>query len=109
MINYRIDLFETTQDTIDRVISLLEPIAHSYNMTFASFGQLPEVTQNIIRLDTFGINLEPAPFAPIQGKAWDLMGGTIRGLGKDTIVVPSAMTAFTDTRCGYFLGRISGW
>lgn len=99
MINYRIDFFETTQDTIDRLVKLLKPLAAQYNMTFAAFNEQPDVTQNIIRLDTFGIDLEPAPLTPAGGPAWELMGGTIKHLFPGSIVVPSGMTAFTDTRC----------
>jgi Gly-Xaa carboxypeptidase len=100
--NYRIDLFETTQDTIDRLVRLLTPLANEMNMTFALMNEHPEVVQNVIRLETFGIDLEPAPLTPAEGPAWDLIGGTIKNQFPDTVVVPSAMTAFTDTRCELF-------
>nr|XP_018266697.1 uncharacterized protein I303_00672 [Kwoniella dejecticola CBS 10117]OBR88855.1 hypothetical protein I303_00672 [Kwoniella dejecticola CBS 10117] len=98
MTNYRIDFFETTQDTFSRLEKILRPIADEYNMTFIPYGEDSDVHQNVIRLDTFGIVLEPAPLTPAIGPAWDLMGGTIRSLFPNAIVVPSAMTAFTDTQ-----------
>jgi Gly-Xaa carboxypeptidase len=98
MTNYRIDFFETTQDTIDKLIGLLKPLAESFNMSFGAFDELPGVDNNIIRLNTFGLKLEPAPVTPSEGPAWELMGGTIKHLFPETIVVPSAMTALTDTQ-----------
>ncbi|WVQ72044.1 hypothetical protein IAR50_001588 [Cryptococcus sp. DSM 104548] len=96
--NYRIDFFETTQDTLDRLDKILRPLAAEYNMSFASFGETPTTEENLIQLDTMGIRLEPAPITPPIGHAWDLMGGTIKHIFPGSVVVPSGMTAFTDTQ-----------
>lgn len=98
MTNYRIDFFETTQDTFTRLDKILRPIAEEFNMTFVPYGEESGITQNVIKIDTFGIVLEPAPLTPAEGHAWDLIGGTVKALYPETIVVPSAMTAFTDTQ-----------
>lgn len=68
-------------------------------MTFDVMGSHPDVENNVIRLETPGIVLEPAPITPDNGAAWDLFGGTVKAVFPGAIVVPSAMTAFTDTQC----------
>ncbi|WVF65616.1 hypothetical protein IAT40_000346 [Kwoniella sp. CBS 6097] len=98
MTNFRIDFFETTQDTFDRLDRLLRPLAAEFNMTYVPVGQHSEISQNVIKLETFGIILEPAPVTPAKGPAWEFMGGTIKHLFPGSVVVPSAMTAFTDTQ-----------
>ncbi|OCF35501.1 hypothetical protein I316_02553 [Kwoniella heveanensis BCC8398] len=98
MTNFRIDFFETTQDTFDRLDRLLRPLAAEFNMTYVPVGEKSDITQNVIKLETFGIVLEPAPVTPATGPAWEFMGGTIKHLFPGSIVVPSAMTAFTDTQ-----------
>ncbi|KAL7420324.1 hypothetical protein Q5752_005293 [Cryptotrichosporon argae] len=104
--NYRIDFFESTQDTVDKVVSLLRPLVETtFNMTWDAFGSHAEVTNNVVRLEKFGLDLEPAPLTPAEGKAWELMGGTIKHLFPGTVIVPSAMTAFTDTRHCWALSK----
>ena len=96
--NYRIDFFESTRDTIDKIINIITPLAREFNMTFDIFGSHPDVQEDVIHLTTFGIVLEPAPLTPVVGPAWELIGGTLKNQFPGTIVVPSGMTAFTDTQ-----------
>lgn len=66
-------------------------------------GSEPDTDTNIIKLESWGITIEPAPLTPDHGPAFDLMGGTIRCLFPDTVIAPSAMVAFTDTQCQFLL------
>lgn len=84
---------------MDRLVAAIGPIAKAMNMTFDVQGSHAHVRENVIRLETDGIVLEPAPLTPDSGDAFDLVGGTIRHVFPGAIVVPSAMTAFTDTQC----------
>lgn len=95
-----IDFFETSQTVVDRLISIITPIAQRHNLTFSVLGSAPGIDQNVIKLESWGITIEPAPLTPDHGPAFELMGGTIRHLFPDTVIAPSAMVAFTDTQCG---------
>lgn len=99
--NYRTSFFEASKDVIGRLVGALSPIAESLNMTFDVLGSHANVENNVIRLETFGRVLEPAPLTPDTGAAWDLFGGTVKHVFPGAVVVPSAMTAFTDTQCEY--------
>lgn len=84
---------------MDRLERAIRPIAAAMNMTFDVQGSHAHVRENVIRLEKDGIILEPAPLTPDSGATFDLVGGTIRHVFPGAIVVPSAMTAFTDTQC----------
>lgn len=86
---------------MDRLVAAIGPIAKAMNMTFDVQGSHAHVRDNVIRLETDGIVLEPAPLTPDAGGAFELVGGTIRHVFPGAIVVPSAMTAFTDTQCEF--------
>lgn len=96
----RIGFFESISEVVDRIAGILGPIATANNLTF---HVLPADTsshaQSSVSLHTFGVKIEPAPITPVEGRAFDLMGGTIKQQFPGTVVVPSAMTAFTDTQC----------
>lgn len=99
-----IGFFESIEQVIRRVEQILAPACAASNMTLSvlPISGTP-VAPNTVELKTFGVKIEPAPVTPVEGRAFDLMGGTIKHLFPGTIVVPSAMTAFTDTQCEYAL------
>ena len=84
---------------IDHVVAVIAPIVESYDLAFSVLDSIPGRETQIVRLDTTGIKIEPAPMTPVEGPAFELMGGTLKHLFPSTVVVPSAMTAFTDTQC----------
>ncbi|KAL1410494.1 hypothetical protein Q8F55_004507 [Vanrija albida] len=95
--NYRTVFFETTQVVLDRLVAAIRPVATAHNLTLDAFGTHPDVEQNVIRLETVGPVCEPAPTTPHTGPAFELVAGTLRHLFPKSVVVPSAMTALTDT------------
>ncbi|TXT11189.1 hypothetical protein VHUM_01940 [Vanrija humicola] len=95
--NYRTVFFETTQVVLDRLVAAITPVAAANNLTLDAFGTHPDVQQNVIRLRTVGPVSEPAPTTPHVGPAFELVAGTLRHLFPESVVVPSAMTALTDT------------
>ncbi|BEJ12254.1 hypothetical protein CspHIS471_0207140 [Cutaneotrichosporon sp. HIS471] len=103
--NYRTGFFETSQVVMDRLALAIAPIAAASNMTFDYQGSHAHVRDNVIRLHTDGIVLEPAPLTPDTGAAFDLVGGTIKHVFPGAVVVPSAMTAFTDTQFYWDLSK----
>ncbi|BEI97127.1 hypothetical protein CcaverHIS631_0207160 [Cutaneotrichosporon cavernicola] len=103
--NYRTGFFETSQVVMDRLASAIAPIAAASNMTFDYQGSHAHVRDNVIRLHTDGLVLEPAPLTPDTGAAFDLVGGTIKHVFPGAVVVPSAMTAFTDTQFYWDLSK----
>ncbi|GFZ44246.1 hypothetical protein JCM24511_01968 [Saitozyma sp. JCM 24511] len=105
VINYRIGFFESSQSVIDRVQSVLEPIVDSFNLSLSVLGSEPLSNTNAVRLKTYGILIEPAPISPTEGAVFGLMAGTIKHVFPGAIVVPSAMTAFTDTQYYWSLSR----
>ncbi|WOO84221.1 Carboxypeptidase S [Vanrija pseudolonga] len=96
--NYRTVFFETSQTVLSRLVAALTPVAEAHNLTLDAFGSNPLATRDVVRLETVGVVLEPAPITPDSGAAWDLVAGTIRHQWPGSVVVPSAMTAFTDTQ-----------
>ncbi|CAK9783828.1 carboxypeptidase S [Cutaneotrichosporon oleaginosum] len=103
--NYRTVFFETSQDVMERLARVIAPIAAAANMTFDYQGSHAHVRDNVVRLHTDGIVLEPAPLTPSAGAAFGLVAGTIRHVFPGAIVVPSAMTAFTDTQYYWDLSK----
>lgn len=98
----RIDFFETSQTIIDRLTALITPIAAKHNLTFSVLDSHPGVENNVIKLEKWGITIEPAPLTPDHGSVFNLVGGTVKKqFGEKVIIAPSAMVAFTDTQCEY--------
>lgn len=74
-----------------------------------------------VHVQTYHGALEPAPISPSEGKAWDLLAGTVRRVSQDewslhgkkdneetdgsVIVAPVLMPANTDTRYYWDLTR----
>ena len=102
----RIDFFESSASILSRLVALIQPIATTHNLTFVADTHghshphtIRKNQNNVLRLETFGYTIEPAPITPMQGSAYELMGGTIRYIFPGAVVAPSAMIAFTDTQC----------
>ncbi|GAA5938609.1 M20 family metallopeptidase [Sporobolomyces koalae] len=106
-INYRIDFLSSLNETLERVSSILEPVASSLNLTYSAYdSSSDDVKNNHVRLSRVsGAGIEPAPLTPTEGRAWDLMAGTARKVFPDAIVAPSAMIANTDTKWTWNLTR----
>ncbi|ORY77565.1 vacuole protein [Leucosporidium creatinivorum] len=97
--NYRIDFLSSVHSTLSRLSSILSPVVHSLNMTFDSYGSHANVSNNVVRLKMVkDSGIEPAPITPSEGKAWEFMSGSVRGVWRDAVVAPSAMIANTDTK-----------
>ena len=57
-----------------------------------SLAPPPAVGNGVVKLQVVeGSDLEPAPITPSQGKAFELMSGTIKQVFQGAIVAPSGM------------------
>ncbi|GAA5821772.1 hypothetical protein JCM11251_001018 [Rhodosporidiobolus azoricus] len=103
-VNYRISFLSSVNATLTRISSILEPVVHSLNLTFSSYGSHSDVENNVVRLSMIGDSgIEPAPLTPAEGPAWELMAGTTKKLWPEAIIAPSAMIANTDTKYSWKL------
>ncbi|SCV73519.1 BQ2448_7445 [Microbotryum intermedium] len=98
-VNYRIKFNSSVAALKARIVSILEPIVRSANLTFDAYGSNNSTTQQVVRLiHREGSEIEPAPLTPSSGPAYELMSGTIRHVFERPIVAPSGMVANTDTK-----------
>lgn len=111
LVNFRIDFAESVLSTQQHVTRLLEPLASSHNLNFASFA-LSNATlgDRFIKVEQLGEALEPAPRTPSTGGVWDLFAGTVKATfpgpnGTERIVTPSASTGNTDCKMYYHLSK----
>lgn len=118
-INYRVDFSESIDSTKKHVERVVRKVAKRFEQDFFPFQH--SNASHGVKLDIFGIPIEPAPLTPTQGGVWDLFAGTVRyvahhstprhGLicramnkdkdGKPIIVAPSASTYVCTTSKWY--------
>ncbi|EGN91720.1 hypothetical protein SERLA73DRAFT_173383 [Serpula lacrymans var. lacrymans S7.3] len=114
VVNHRISMESSLNETTSRQTDLLRPLASGFNLSYTAFGAFlsePDVpAYGSLNLSYApGASMDPAPVSPTDGGAapYDLLSGTIKAAynshrdieGDDNIVVsPGIMPANTDTR-----------
>ncbi|KAJ2994895.1 hypothetical protein HDV02_001261 [Globomyces sp. JEL0801] len=104
LVNQRIAPHETEQDVIDRLISLVEPIAKQNSLDFEWSSESQDIlkrqfTSSKGKVSLAFEGLEPSPTSPTDSFAFQRLSGTLRNVhGAQTIVAPTIMVANTDTR-----------
>ncbi|KZW02631.1 Zn-dependent exopeptidase [Exidia glandulosa HHB12029] len=115
VINHRIATHSSVAELQHRLVHLVSPIAHQFNLSLVAFGneigckKAPRA--GVITLsEAWHSALEPAPRTPTDAEAaqYQLLSGTIRATyrestsfrssGKDIIVAPGMSTGNTDTK-----------
>ncbi|CAG9996779.1 unnamed protein product [Clonostachys byssicola] len=104
VINYRINIGQTTSDIQQHLALLAAPIAEKYNLTFHNFPSSEIMTEeeSYLTLRSLKQQFSPAPVTPTdttQPSPYAVLAGTIRAVfGDNVIVAPGIMTGNTDTR-----------
>ena len=91
LINYRLSFTSDVPTEFARITRILAPVVYSHNLSFSVNGSLPDVKNNVVRLEILGSH-EQAPTSPTHGEPWRLIGGTVRAVfGEETVVAPIGM------------------
>ncbi|KAK4704079.1 Gly-Xaa carboxypeptidase, partial [Phenoliferia sp. Uapishka_3] len=115
VVNYRVAVDSSPQVVIDKITTLMLPIAHKFSLDLDAFGQkfsfkpeesLEGASDEIVggELKILAVNaLEPAPISPTASKQWKILSSTIQHVYQSKypdglVVSPSVMTGNTDTR-----------
>ncbi|KAH8918661.1 carboxypeptidase s precursor [Atractiella rhizophila] len=108
--NHRIAFSHSLSYVRSHLEDLIKPIAKQHDLEFVGFDGVGGKAERVVRLETIGVPLEPAPRSPTSGGVWDLLSGTIQHVypsnqyGK-TVVSPYAATGNTDTKVYWNLSR----
>ena len=86
LVNYRIAPHDTVEIIKRRVLTILEPLAHSHGLAIQGFGHNESRTGNGSLLLSSNLDLAPAPVSPTgpEQAVWRLFAGTIRQVFEDT-------------------------
>ena len=86
LVNHRVILHSTVNETVQRDIDYALEIAEKYNYGVSVNGILlkKQTVNGIINLKTIN-PLEPAPISPNSGPVWDLLAGTIQDLFENNV------------------------
>ncbi|KAJ3566922.1 hypothetical protein NP233_g6693 [Leucocoprinus birnbaumii] len=113
LVNHRIAVSSSLNETKSRDTDLLRSIAKKYNLTYTAFGDnissVDDPSQGSLILEVaFDDALEPAPITPTNAAPYKLLSGTIKAAynryrdlegSNNVIVAPGMMTGNTDTKC----------
>jgi Gly-Xaa carboxypeptidase len=75
-INHRVDFSEDIDGTKKHVAKVVQKVAKRFGQDFYPFSH--SNASHGVKLDVFGIPIEPAPLTPAKGGVWDLFAGTVR-------------------------------
>ncbi|CCH42406.1 Carboxypeptidase S [Wickerhamomyces ciferrii] len=108
VVNQRIDIHSSLNETYERFLTHLKTIAKEFDLGIEFDGTvLSKPTENGNFRITLGGPLEPAPVTPSSGPVWDLFSGTIKHVYDDIVnkdndkklkVAPFTMLGNTDTK-----------
>ncbi|KAJ3566918.1 hypothetical protein NP233_g6692 [Leucocoprinus birnbaumii] len=112
IVNHRIAVFSSLEETRKRDTNLLVPLAQKFNLTFEAFGKTVigdngSSAGNLTLRAAFHDGIEPAPITSTTGPIFELLSGTIKatynshrnlGSADSIIVAPGMVTGNTDTR-----------
>ena len=78
IVNHRIDVGSSVKKVLERDLSLAKVIAKTYNygLILEDKEILPKTDNGIIKVETFGHSIEPAPISP-QNEVYDIFQKTI--------------------------------
>ena len=100
LVNHRIEIESSVNQTVEHFISLAKPIASKYNYNIrinneTIFSVIPnkKIAPAFIDIETFG-SLEPAPITPPNGKLWDILTGTVQFVFEDYMGKPEKPNLF---------------
>ncbi|KAG0668292.1 hypothetical protein C6P45_004852 [Maudiozyma exigua] len=100
LVNHRIEIESSVNQTIQHFISLAKPIASKYNYnirinneTIFSVTPNKKIAPAFIDIETLG-SLEPAPITPPTGKLWDILTGTVQYVFEDSMGKPEEPNLF---------------
>lgn len=109
LVNHRIILESTVDETVDRLFTIMNPIAKKYGLHV--FYDEQEMTQQdlFVAEGYFNVSLEGAinalPIAPSSGPVWDLLTGTLKHVFEDEVFenqtlhfAPNILVGNTDTK-----------
>lgn len=86
LVNHRVILHSTVNDTVQKDIDLAFKVADKYDFGVSVNGIiLQNTTDNGIITLTVINPLEPAPVSPNSGPVWDLLAGTVQDLFENNI------------------------
>ncbi|KAH3673606.1 hypothetical protein WICPIJ_009723 [Wickerhamomyces pijperi] len=108
VINFRIPLGATVQDTIDKIVGNVKTISEKYDLSYSFNSESSSSDKKgHFQIQTLGSPLEPAHTSPIDNISYDLFRGTIKHIISDyiypsfpqePIVAGNLNTGNTDTR-----------
>ncbi|ORY31765.1 carboxypeptidase s precursor [Naematelia encephala] len=114
MVNFRIDFSENIASTQAHVVKIASEVARKNDLAFSAFKgndtDGDDLKGRYIKIDLWGLPVEPAPRTPSSGGVWELFAGTVKAAfpgpdGEERIVTPSASTGNTDTSQYYRLSK----
>lgn len=81
LVNHRVEIHSSVQDTLEVDLHYAKRIAkrYGYGLSFKGEYLLPETSLGVIEVNTRN-ELEPAPVSPTSGPVWDLFAGTIQNV-----------------------------
>lgn len=79
LVNHRIDLKSSVEETLQEDIKMVQKIAEKYNFGVTRDGEqiIRPITENGSIDVSISKALEPAPRSPTSGKVWDILAGTV--------------------------------
>lgn len=109
LINHRIDIHSSVNDTVAKDVHYAKQIAEKYGYGLFHEGEflIPETELGYIELRVAKA-LEPAPVSPTSGPVWDILAGTIQNVYENGVfasqddaeiyITTTLMSGNTDTR-----------
>lgn len=107
--NHRIAFSSNISATQQHLTDAIAPVAKKFDLKLAAFTKEAGIDADdevlggrYIKVETFGLPLEPAPRSPLEGGVWDLFSGSIKHAfptadGRDRIVSPFSSTGNTES------------
>jgi len=84
LMNHRIQFSSNVSATQEHLTKSIAPIAKKFGLQLSAFAkeagtEADEVLGGkYVKIETFGLPLEPAPRSSLSGGVWDLFSGTIK-------------------------------
>jgi Gly-Xaa carboxypeptidase len=77
--NHRIAFSSSVNLTQQHIIHTVKPIVKLHNLELSAFeDEIPKLGSRFLKIELFGLPLEPAPRSPTSGGVWDLFAGSIQ-------------------------------